>query len=178
MSKDVVMGELISEYDEPSRDAVHVACAPTVAQEVLKPGQPVGASGTSKYPIGIVDPFLKKDVNKGEKFWLILYPNTVTGMKHHWEHPSYTESGIANEKIAHAEAAITKIASSIGQSFYSIMVAADMWVQDKDYTYDNSEKYKCSAWEDHIEEFWDMYQIIRGKRIGKDLRESFWTCSC
>ncbi len=61
------------------RDAIHVAIAPVVAGEQLSPGEHVGLclDGTAAAEdgvldngasIGIVDPFLKKKVKKGEAF--------------------------------------------------------------------------------------------------------------
>lgn len=76
------------------RDAIHVAVAPVVAGVFLEPGQHVGlfADGTAKPTkphIGIVDPFLTQPVEKGERFWLFLYPNTVTSLRHVWTHPAF-----------------------------------------------------------------------------------------
>lgn len=79
------------------RDAVHVAVAPVIAGESLKPGQHVGmiygkaisgpvVGGT----IGVVDPFLETDIECGQQFWLFLYPNSVTSLRHVWSHPSFT----------------------------------------------------------------------------------------
>jgi uncharacterized protein (TIGR02996 family) len=76
------------------RDAIHVAVAPVVAGVDLEPGQHVGLfpDGTAKptHPhIGIVDPYLRGRVNRGQQFWLFLYPQTVTGMRHEWQHPAF-----------------------------------------------------------------------------------------
>lgn len=76
------------------RDAIHIAIAPVLAGEVLKPGQPIrmqkdrSRTAIAKdEPIGIVDPFLKEDVQPGQQFWMVLYPETVTGLRHDWKHP-------------------------------------------------------------------------------------------
>lgn len=96
------VGELC--HDNARRDAVHFAVAPVVAGDVLRPGMhvcllPNGEAGNRDYlddncesipTIGIVDPFLKeKFVYKGERFWLFLYPNTITNLRHVWEHPAF-----------------------------------------------------------------------------------------
>ena len=80
--------------DNAFRDAVHVAVAPIVAGEDLIPGAHVGlinnqAYGAHPEPIGVVDPFLERGPNRGEKFWLFLYPNTVTSLRHAWTHPAF-----------------------------------------------------------------------------------------
>lgn len=77
------------------RDAIHLACYPAVAGERLNPGQRVGISrvtgnalGSLPY-IGVVDPFLGKVVEKGERFWLCIRPGEVTGLRHHYYHPAF-----------------------------------------------------------------------------------------
>ena len=78
------------------RDAVHIAVAPVVAGCCLSPGEHVGldadgrASRAVSGHIGIVDPFLRCPVQKGERFWLFLYPGTVTSLRHVWTHPAFT----------------------------------------------------------------------------------------
>src|SRR5688572_9996159 len=82
------------------RDAIHVAIIPIVAGELIAMGEHVGigkdgkaysGDNTEIETIGIVDPFLLKYVKKGETFWLLLYQNTITGMRHHWKHPAFEE---------------------------------------------------------------------------------------
>lgn len=78
---------------EWQRDAIHVAVMPVTAAERLFPGQRVGvlpdgtASISAGKKIGIVDPFLQKPVQPGERLWLCLFPRTITSLKHVWEHP-------------------------------------------------------------------------------------------
>ncbi len=83
------------------RDAIHIAVICVVAGEDLLVGQDVsveksiafGRSGSGG-DIGVVDPFLELNLDKGDQFWLFLYPNTVTSMQHHWEHPSFNPQAI------------------------------------------------------------------------------------
>lgn len=91
------LGQLI-ENGERRRDAIHIAVAPVTATVRLQPGDHVGLieegnkelAGPCEQTIGIVDPFLQTAVEPGERFWLFLYPNTVTGMRHVWSHPAFT----------------------------------------------------------------------------------------
>ncbi len=95
---DTTLGSLIVGKGE--RDAIHVALAPVTTREHLKPGQHVGfvreydtdVIGVCPNPIGIVDPFLEHTVKPGDRFYVVLYQNTVTGMKHQWEHPAFASA--------------------------------------------------------------------------------------
>jgi hypothetical protein len=90
------LGRLIDD-GERRRDAVHVAIAPVTASEALAPGQHVGfvregdleLVGPAAEPLGVVDPFLREPVPKGQRFWLLLYPDTITGLRHVWTHPAF-----------------------------------------------------------------------------------------
>ena len=91
------LGELITGNQE--RDAVHIAVVPVVAGEPLASGQHVGiaygkAVANAK-PVGVVDPFLCRKypndtvmVLKGQRFWLLLYPGSITSLRHDWTHPA------------------------------------------------------------------------------------------
>jgi len=86
------LGKLVDETAQ--RDAIHIAIAPVVAGEALEPGQHVGllagrASAAAKEKIGIVDPFLTEQVWEGQCFYLCLYQQTVTNLRHNWSHPAF-----------------------------------------------------------------------------------------
>lgn len=86
------LGQLCDDSDR--RDAVHIALAPVIAACNLEPGQFVGlvngqATWNVETFIGVVDPFLKDEVKKGERFWLMLLPGTITGLRHVWSHPAF-----------------------------------------------------------------------------------------
>ncbi len=87
----LAIGKLVRAED--GRDAVHVAIAPTMATRELQPGQHVDANGNPEgpgvVPVGIVDPFLREPVLRGQRFWLLLYPNSVTSLRHEWTHPAF-----------------------------------------------------------------------------------------
>lgn len=100
-------GRLIEDGDR-RRDAIHIALAPVTAAVRLAPGQHVGLVregsvelvGPCDRPVGIVDPFLPAAVEPGERFWLFLYPNTVTGLRHIWAHPAFAAAAAAaREKL-------------------------------------------------------------------------------
>ena len=90
------VGQLVAE-NVNGRDAIHIAVVPVTAARQLYPGARVGRdpddpsrfSNRSETLVGIVDPFLTKAVAEGERFWLFLYPNTITSLRHVWTHPEF-----------------------------------------------------------------------------------------
>lgn len=100
---ETTLGQLISEeavlFAAPQRDAIHIAVAPVMAGEDLMPGQHIGfVMGTNSIVgskaeklIGVVDPFLKEPVKEKQRFYMVLYPKTITSLRHHWTHPAFNE---------------------------------------------------------------------------------------
>lgn len=95
--KELKLGELITEPQ--NRDAVHIAVAPVIAVSKLAPGDHVGFIAGNKVGrisaircVGIVDPFLRGEVNTGEQFWLYLYPGSITSLRHDWTHPAFKDN--------------------------------------------------------------------------------------
>lgn len=91
------LGELCGE--DARRDAVHIAVVPLVVSEPLDPGDHFwlnvdgnAAKSTGRrerQTIGVVDPYFDGVVLKGDRFWGFLYPNTITNLRHVWEHPAF-----------------------------------------------------------------------------------------
>lgn len=91
------LGDLLDPELLPGRDAVHIAVMPVMADTMLRPGQRVAIShffnGTpvvsAKFnkTIGIVDPFLRVPVMRGQCCWLWLDPGSITSLRHEWTHP-------------------------------------------------------------------------------------------
>lgn len=89
-------------YGGEGRDAVHVAIVPVRAAQLLRCGDAVKLNAAGKAvpcevyeAIGAVDPFLPeycRELHEDEWFWLCLFPKTITGLRHVWEHPSFPES--------------------------------------------------------------------------------------
>jgi hypothetical protein len=170
-----------------ARDAIHLAVEPVVAAESLWRGQDVGllpdgkASSKAGKMLGIVDPFLKAPVKAGDRFWLVVYPRQITSLRHVWAHPDFARTPDLPDAKPATDAEVSKawianFAASINQTVNRLMGAAEEWLQDEEYTYDNSESYK-DQW-DKFPEFWTHYAIVTGKEVPADKRHSFFTCSC
>ncbi len=182
------IGKLIE--GEAARDAIHVAIAPAVAATQLWPGQDVGIQpdgkvGPNAKHIGIVDPFLQGDdrrVLAGSKFWLFLYPGSITSLRHEWTHDYFPSAAVRvpetppTDPIEISRAWINDFAAKLDQTPNRLMSAAAEWLEYEEYTRDDSESYK-GHW-DEFPEFWEHYAVVTGKDIPKDKRRSFFTCSC
>lgn len=107
---EVKLGQLITGTE--GRDAIHIAIAPVEATEWLEPGDRITLEEGSRTlvhearvdeePVGIVDPFLRKVVQPGERFYMFLFPGTVTSLRHVWSHPKFTAKPIAIPETANA----------------------------------------------------------------------------
>lgn len=163
---------------DADRDATHVAVVPMVAATEMEPGTHcglvspghAGLTDPDKH-IGIVDPFLRQNVPKGARFYLCLYPRTVTGLRHVYEHPA-----LDGDTAATSRDWIERFAASIGMTGERLMDAAEVWVDCNDYTYDNSEMYKRAKM-DQWREFWGHYERVTGSKVD-DHEATFFTCSC
>lgn len=91
------LGKRIEDGDR-RRDAVHIAVAAVTAATRLSPGQHIGLVradsmelvGPSEHNIGIVDPYLIGDIEEGQRFWMFLYPDTISDLRHIWSHPAFS----------------------------------------------------------------------------------------
>jgi hypothetical protein len=166
------------------RDAIHLAVEPVVAAHDLVRGQHIGldengkASAVASKMVGIVDPFLHDVVKTGEMFWLIVYPRQITSLRHVWSHPDFEEKEVhpvlSHDPISESKRWIEGFAAQLDQTYNRLMSAADLWVSQEDYTYDNSETYK-DHW-DKFPEFWIHYKVVTGEEPSD--KGSFFTCSC
>jgi hypothetical protein len=187
--KDAVatMGAVLPD-DVGGRDAVHVAVVSAIAGEKLSPGQDVSliadtfgegrAAGRGK-TIGIVDPFLKADLQPDQRFWLFLYPRTITGLRHLWTHPDFPDGKMAEvfapptERLA-SERWITEWAGSYGVSCQEMIERATDYIERGDYFVRGGEFEGESV----PDQFWEHYERVTGKVVKTDDKGSFFSCSC
>ena len=164
------------------RDAVHIAIMPAIAGEDLAPGISVGLTNdgppdlviAKNSYLGIVDPFLTGTVRKGSRFWVFLYPNTVSGMRHEWTHP-----------LLDARTHQPK------ESVEWLHDFADKWMIDYDEMIAEAPLRNGQAWaavemtrgielkSDEENLFWEHIEKLTGQRFNDVHRGLFqWRCSC
>lgn len=182
MSDDLPIGKILNDHIA-ERDAIHVAVIPVVAEHKLTPGQRIGltpnglASGTADKHIGIVDPFLTCDVRMGQRFFMFLFPNTVTGMRHHWRHPDVEDYNATNcnpdkEK---ARAILEQAAKRVGLSFDEVIEDMRTFLLSGHYRIEGGRWEGAGLWDN---KYWDAYEIWTGKTAPDEDRGGVYSCSC
>ena len=169
----MTIGNIIDE--SAARDAIHLAVEPVTAGEKLFPGQDIGLSQgiatTAAEPLGIVDPFLKHPVVKGDMFWLVVYPRQITSLRHVWEHPAFDEQPVATSL---SKEWIKTYAQDIGLSYAQLMVATDDWITDGEYLRQGGLLEGVTI----PDEFWMHYQHVTGCYVPENRQTSFFSCVC
>jgi len=183
MSDTLGLGKIIE--TSQNKDAIHVAVAPVFAAQLLRPGQHVGFKRKSSNEveplpdeqcIGIVDPFLRKPVYTGQRFWMFLYPYTITSLRHDWTHPAFEEASAAKVIIENDGDLewLHSFAEKADLSYGALIEAA--------YDYLNNDEYLCQGgkWEGFgvPEEFWVHFEAVTGRLVLPQARGSFFSCSC
>ena len=182
VSDKVPIGSYIHPETLAHRDAIHVAVFPVFADEDLVAGDRVAlVEGTtdrvvkSSKPLGIVDPFLdpRWQPKKNQRFYLFLLPNTVTGMRHEWRHPSFPSvSPDADAKAASIEW-MQDAAERLGVDYEDLIGDSELVRGD----YINNGEGIRNRWYEIQEAFWKHREIITGEVVDEDSRGGF-TCSC
>ena len=186
---------------EAERDAVHIAIVPLVAGCDLYPGHPfrlshgttdvaISAQYHEKEAVGITNPFLGPNhyrIRKGDRFYGVLWPGTVVGMKHHWKHPAFDEvTPCDNEHVAW----LRKFSEKWGFVHEEMMVAAtrkyqegeeagdDRWDDDYIVAY-GRDLHGTEDFELGEEaEFWDHIKALTGVDPEVQKKHVSWSCSC
>lgn len=176
MSDVTTLGVIL--YGKQERDAVHVAVAPVTANAKVYPGQHVGlaeagncevVSPDATQKVGVVDPFLTHPVEVGDQFWLWLYPQTITALRHSWTHPAFGAPEMGGSK-----AWMEQWANAYGFTADKAIQRARGWLEYGDYWVEGG----TFEGERIPPEFWTHFEAITGERVPDDKRESFVSCSC
>jgi hypothetical protein len=192
--KDAVatMGGLLPD-DAGGRDAVHVAVFSATSDENLSPCQPVGlvehtgrdakvrsAAGES---VGIVDPFLKGIAGAGSRFWVYLYPRTITGLAHQWTHPSFEDAATSYARPtdrAASEAWLQEFCRAADcPGYHAVMGKAEQIADGGGASWDDEYMHfdGMDAHGDIPPEFWDHVEVVLGRPIQGE-RAKYFSCSC
>lgn len=178
------LGKLIPEGADAQRDAVHIAVVPMVAPRALKAGEPFALNSTST-AVGIVDPFLPATVPAGARFWLYLYPGSITSLRHEWTHPAFAQQGrpALPANCSAEEKRLREIAAEICIGYFDMMQGADEWIaSQKDKWPEYLTQNGSDSWRDgfpqYVNEFWRCYSVVRGVDVPDEHRQSFFSCSC
>lgn len=182
--------------DTQKRDAVHVAVIPMQATVRLSPAQPVNAAGLPSLTgtaVGIVDPFLQKPVEPGQRFWLMLMPRTINSLRHVWTHPDFADEPLTTGTVTKADIAASEswlrnfcdkgdtpgygrvMAVLKGESLRTHDSDDDDYISgrmDHEYIYFSG----LDAHGDIPDEFWHHAEIVLGCKL--TMRPKYFSCSC
>jgi hypothetical protein len=174
---DVTVGNTLDETAQ--RDAIHVAIAPVSTREKLHPGDRVGfVEGVTNFVtirtenlIGIVDPFLSRPVYPGDRFWLFLYPRTITSLRHDWTHPAFEPE---QRSPSASEAWLRAFAERHDMTYNRLMEGAKEFLSRGNYLIGGAELE--GTWVP--EEFWPHFEAVTGTKVDEDNRRNFFSCAC
>ena len=174
------IGRIIT--SDQKRDAIHIAVAPMQAAEKLFPGKDVGltaegkASATEKL-VGIVDPFLRGPVFAEQWFWVFLYPNTVTSLRHEWTHPAFDTKPESLGTADEAREWLGVFAVHLGLSYDALMEAAEHYLSTGNVTVQqNSERWRDNFYGNE-KDFWKRYETMTGTKV-EDHDAVPFCCTC
>jgi hypothetical protein len=166
------------------RDAIHIAIAPVTSDERLYPGQhvvlvkpgvvrSVRGAEADEACIGIVDPFLRQPAQAGDAFWLCLYPQTITSLRHDWTHPAFvqTPNDVREASRKWLDAFAHRLFSyepEEGTRFSNLIACAEQGVFGTDIKYGDDVQPN--------DEFWTHYETFIGKCVAN--RPTSFRCAC
>lgn len=174
MGNIINLGKLVDSWQQ--REAVHIAVVPVLLREGgHKPGDRIGVKEdwvgryyATEGTVGIIDPFLPPDTRLWEDdvVWMLVMPNTVTGMRHMWEHPAM----MAKEP---SYCWMSEFAKRCGRTFEEMMQAATKFLVEGSLLYGGNELLV-----DFPSDFWSHYQILTGQVVTEENPGPFFKCAC
>jgi hypothetical protein len=142
------------------KDAIHIAIVSCRAGEYLTSSEKVTlnehreavAPQDGAKHIGIVDPFLKGSLAKGDIFWMVMIPKQDQVVRHVWEHKLDFS---APERAVQECEYLAPYAKELGVTYSELMHAADMLVNGGE-----TPKYTGSLTDEKLESVLDdMYNF-------------------
>lgn len=172
-------------FDEDhGRDAIHLATIAVTSDDMVFPSQHVSLVGPGKVgpygdTIGIVDPFIRGPVPAGRRFWLVLYPRTITSLRHVWTHPAFAEDAKQTSGASYSEEWMRRWAQEhMSADYYG---GGDRLSPEE--SYENAilagRELYLGPYEDardHIDhEWWGHWEAITGEKGQPD---QYFRCAC
>jgi hypothetical protein len=171
--------------DTQKRDAIHLAVIPMQAKQTLRPGAHLDSDGDlSTKSVGIVDPFLRETVQKGQWFWLVIHPRVITSLRHVWTHPAF-----GDEPTSALLTSIDKSASETWMRAWAMKHMSEDYYGDSENTLSEDSAYASAIRAGHEgnvgpyegardsidSEWWSHWEAITGM---KGDRDTYFSCSC
>lgn len=164
------------------RDAIHLAVLPVEAGTDLLTGECItsmnGIAHKDKHGLGIVDPFLPNGVKKGQMFWMVLKPRIIKSLRHVWSHPAFADEGatehFTDPRMIAASEKLGVIASRCDLEYDEIIEAAHAYLDHGTYLHDGGRFEGVYV----SDEFWNLFEIVTGRKVPDNDRDSFFSCSC
>ena len=169
------------------RDAIHIAVLPVIVAEDMYAGEKArlvygttnmvrrGDGNDGDREIGIIDPFLTETAEQGDKVWLFLYPQTITGLRHDWTHPA-----IDNPPAPASESECWLRSFADKWNFdYDEMVRAAIEGEDSFITARGTDLHESGELGEDLSLFWQHISELTKKTFTEEHKSKvIWTCSC
>lgn len=160
------------------RDAIHVAVAPVETAEALSPGDHIGflkpglVANAGTDHIGIVDPSLTQAVEVGQKFYMFLYPQTISSLRHDWTHPAFLPT--SPKEVGEAESWLRDFALGYNLDYDHLVNEAS----SQGYiTAHGVDLHGQADFDSNT--FWRHLETVTGKTFSQEQRENTsFSCSC
>lgn len=202
MDNQPTLGHLLHGNEE--RDAIHVAIFPAIAAEDMDPGShveivdpaikfPLVGPTRGKNPIGIIDPFLTMQVKRDQCCYVLLYPRTVTGMRHEWSHPAFDEISRAQDAMVvegltdDSRQWLEEFARSCGSHWDGSTADVESLIRvAKEYVNTGIEGFaggdsfgaQNNFPDDNPDEFWKHFTNVTGIHVPDERKGNPFDCAC
>jgi hypothetical protein len=129
-----------------------------------------------------VDPYLKSPVMPGQRFWLFLYPQSISSLRHVWSHPAFGEEGALSPKQETSEQWLRNFCASADCPGYETVmeiIREGSVGSGYDHSYMDGDYIHIGGSDAHGEippEFWTHAEIVLGRSIPN--KPSWFSCSC
>lgn len=167
INKKNLLGKTPNELGD--KDAIHVAIVAVRAGRLIKPGEKCSINKDkeaipSEKGVGVADPFVKKNIRRGETFWLLLNQDAVPNVRHVWEHPDVDFSPPIKE--ASKNGMIEEYAKELGCDYNDLLNLCSEIVNDsssrdivvvRDGKIGTEEEYPDSELFEEVEDLYDLW---------------------